>query len=139
MHHRYRNLLLSSLLLAGLLAAVPFAPPQAQSKQQAVRAALQRRAAAPGLEGGDAFTGNFVIVATPDGKKECRPLTAREELEMGFDQPRGELRVLGDNNPQRTQQTGLKITLRGDNIVPEFIAMLESYVESHYGEAVSVR
>ena len=33
----------------------------------------------------------------------------------------------------------LKITLRGDNIVPEFIAMLESYVESHYGEAVSAR
>jgi len=32
----------------------------------------------------------------------------------------------------------LKITLRGDRIVPEFIAILESYVESHYGSEVSV-
>jgi (E)-4-hydroxy-3-methylbut-2-enyl-diphosphate synthase len=31
----------------------------------------------------------------------------------------------------------LKITLRGDRIVPEFIAILDSYVESHYGVAVS--
>jgi (E)-4-hydroxy-3-methylbut-2-enyl-diphosphate synthase len=32
----------------------------------------------------------------------------------------------------------LKITLRGDNIVPEFIQMLNAYVESHYTAEVSV-
>jgi (E)-4-hydroxy-3-methylbut-2-enyl-diphosphate synthase len=32
----------------------------------------------------------------------------------------------------------LKITLRGDRIVPEFIAILETYVESHYGAEVNV-
>ena len=32
----------------------------------------------------------------------------------------------------------LKITLRGDNIVPEFIQMLNAYVESHYPAEVSV-
>ncbi|MFN0104755.1 MAG: flavodoxin-dependent (E)-4-hydroxy-3-methylbut-2-enyl-diphosphate synthase [Bryobacteraceae bacterium] len=32
----------------------------------------------------------------------------------------------------------LKITLRGDRIVPEFIAILDSYVESHYGAEVGV-
>ena len=32
----------------------------------------------------------------------------------------------------------LKVTLRGDNIVPEFIQMLNAYVESHYTAEVSV-
>jgi (E)-4-hydroxy-3-methylbut-2-enyl-diphosphate synthase len=32
----------------------------------------------------------------------------------------------------------LKITLRGDRIVPEFIEILNSYVESHYGSEVGV-
>ncbi|MBL8239477.1 MAG: 4-hydroxy-3-methylbut-2-en-1-yl diphosphate synthase, partial [Bryobacterales bacterium] len=32
----------------------------------------------------------------------------------------------------------LKITLRGERIVPEFIAILDSYVESHYGSGVAV-
>jgi (E)-4-hydroxy-3-methylbut-2-enyl-diphosphate synthase len=32
----------------------------------------------------------------------------------------------------------LKITLRGDRIVPEFIAILNAYVESHYGANVAV-
>jgi (E)-4-hydroxy-3-methylbut-2-enyl-diphosphate synthase len=32
----------------------------------------------------------------------------------------------------------LKVTLRGDNIVPEFIAMLNAYVESHYTAEVSI-
>jgi len=31
----------------------------------------------------------------------------------------------------------LKITLRGDRIVPEFIAILDAYVESHYGVPVN--
>jgi len=31
----------------------------------------------------------------------------------------------------------LKITLRGDRIVPEFIAILDAYVDSHYGVAVT--
>jgi len=31
----------------------------------------------------------------------------------------------------------LKITLRGDRIVPEFIEILDAYVESHYGVAVT--
>ena len=31
----------------------------------------------------------------------------------------------------------LKITLRGDRIVPEFIAIIDTYVESHYGVAVN--
>ena len=33
----------------------------------------------------------------------------------------------------------LKITLRGDRIVPEFIEILDKYVESHYGAEVGVR
>ena len=32
----------------------------------------------------------------------------------------------------------LKVTLRGDRIVPEFIEMLNTYVESHYGAGVGV-
>ncbi len=112
MHHRHRNILFSCLVLTGLLAALPLAPQQAQSKKQALRAALQRQAPTPTLENSDSPTGNFVIVATADGKA-CRPTTAREELEMGFAEPRGELRALGDNSPRRIQQTGLKITLRG--------------------------
>ena len=31
----------------------------------------------------------------------------------------------------------LKITLRGDRIVPEFIEILDAYVDSHYGVAVT--
>ncbi|MBI3421839.1 MAG: hypothetical protein HY011_02775 [Acidobacteria bacterium] len=112
MQHRHRKFLLSFLIVTGLLVALPFAPPQAQTQKRALRAGLQQRAQPSALENGDSPTGNFVIVVTPDGK-ECRPLTAREELEMGFNQPRGELRELGDNSPRLTQQTGLKITLRG--------------------------
>ncbi len=119
MQHRHRNILFSFLVFAGLLAALPFAPQHAQSNKQALRTALQRQAPAPTLESGDSPTGNFVIVATPDGK-ECRPMTAREELEMGFAEPRGELRALGDNSPRRTQQTGLKITLRGTTQLDSF-------------------
>lgn len=112
MQHRHRNILLSFLIFTGLLAALPFAPQHAQSKKQAIRAALQRQAPAPTLENGDSPTGNFVIMATANGK-ECRPLTVTEEQEMGFDQARGELHELSDSSPRRAQQTGLKITLRG--------------------------
>lgn len=112
MQHRHRIILLSVLVLTVLLAALPIAPQHAQSKKQAIRAALQRQVPAPTLENGESPTANFVILATANGK-ECRPLTVNEEREMGFDQPRGELHALGDNDPRRTQQTGLKITLRG--------------------------
>lgn len=115
MHHRQRNILLSFLVLTGLLAALPLSPQHAQSKKQAIqqgiRAAMQQRAAA-GLESTDSLTGNFVLTVTPDGK-ECRPMTAGEELEMGFTQQRGELHDVSDNSLRRSAQTGLKITLRG--------------------------
>jgi len=33
----------------------------------------------------------------------------------------------------------LKLTLKGDNIVPEFIKILDDYVDSHYGARMPAR
>ena len=110
MQYGQRYLLLSALLLAGLLAAVPFVPPHAQSKPQLSGDSASDNTLVPG---------NFVLVATPAGR-ECRPMTTREKRELDFDRPRGALRVLGDANAQRTQQAGLKITLRGTTQLDNF-------------------
>lgn len=114
MHHRQRNLLLSILLITGLLMALPLTPQQAQSRQKAtqqgLRATLQQRASL--RENIEGLTGNFVLTVTPGGK-ECRPMTASEELEMGVNRQRSDLHDVSDNSARRLAQAGLKITLRG--------------------------
>ena len=120
MHRQHRNILLSALILIGSLVALPLSRQHAQSRKQSIqqgiqqirRAALQQRVAVTPVNDPDSLTGDFVLMATAHGK-ECRPMTAGEELEMGFAQPRGELHDVSDNSLRRSAQTGLKITLRG--------------------------